>query len=244
MITSTHTHTYQYEYCNKKNGFNNYGFRSNQSRPYLGNTLGSATETETSSLSLYLSDGTVKTESNLPYRTNMGKGPNKKRNKTTKRGKGCYQSTDDGEEQPPSIGRRCQKSNKRRDNNQQQKNGNYNRGDNDYDTDDCKKLRKTLNADGLEIVEMSADGNCLFRSLSDQLFGDYGKMHYDVRAVVCDFMEQNKADFQVFLVFEDEDDEDQCEEDARDFDHYVGNMREQGQWGGNLEVVAAARLYR
>jgi hypothetical protein len=57
-------------------------------------------------------------------------------------------------------------------------------------------------------------------------------------------MEKNKEDFQVFLVFEDEDDEDQDEEDARDFEHYLENMRQLGEWGGNLEVVAAARLYQ
>lgn len=110
--------------------------------------------------------------------------------------------------------------------------------------DDYTKLMKTLDGDGLEIVEMSADGNCLFRSLSDQLFGDYGNAHFDVRSAVCDYMEKNKEDFQVFLVFEDENDEDQAEEDARDFEHYIENMRQEGEWGGNLEVVAAARRYQ
>lgn len=101
-----------------------------------------------------------------------------------------------------------------------------------------------MDTDGLEIVDMSPDGNCLFRSLSDQLFGDYGNAHFDVRSAVCDFMEQNEGDFRVFLVFEDEDDDDQDEEDARDFEDYIENMRHDGEWGGNLEVVAAARLYR
>eukprot|EP00536_Pseudo-nitzschia_multiseries_P002264 jgi/Psemu1/294765/fgenesh1_pm.30_\ len=121
---------------------------------------------------------------------------------------------------------------------------NNHKSNNYHDTKDCKRLRNTLDADGLEIVEMCADGNCLFRSLSDQLYGDYGKMHDEVRSAVCGFMEANKGDFQVFLVFEDEDDEDQNEEDARDFEDYIENMREQGQWGGNLEVVAAARCFR
>jgi len=82
-----------------------------------------------------------------------------------------------------------------------------------------------------------------FRSISDQLFGDHGKAHSCVRSAVCDFMEKNEGDFQVFLVFEDKDDKDQ-EEDARDFEDYIENMRRDGEWGGNLEVVAAARLYQ
>jgi OTU domain-containing protein 3 len=95
--------------------------------------------------------------------------------------------------------------------------------------------------DGLTIVDMNADGNCLFRALSDQLFGDYGNHHDEIRSDVCDFMADNQDDFKVFLVFEDDGEE---EEDAKDFESYLKNMREDGEWGGNLELVAAARLYR
>jgi len=155
----------------------------------------------------------------------MGKNPAKKRNKTNKKQKG--KNFDDGE----TGGR----------NNRRNNNGKYNKA---HYEDDYTKLKTTLETDGLEIVDMMPDGNCLFRSLSDQLFGDYGNSHADVRSAVCDFMEENEEDFKVFLVFEDEDDEDQDEEDARDFDHYIECMRQDGEWGGNLEVVAAARLYR
>ena len=156
----------------------------------------------------------------------MGKNANKKRNRNSKRPKGAYQSTDNGDEKPSSgRSRRCNKPKYAFE-------------------DDYTKLRTTLDADGLEIVDMDPDGNCLFRSLSDQLFGDCGNAHFDVRSAVCDFMEKNEGDFRVFLVFEDEDDEDQDEEDARDFEHYIENMRREGEWGGNLEVVAAARLYQ
>lgn len=87
---------------------------------------------------------------------------------------------------------------------------------------------------------MAADGNCLFRSLSDQIFWDYGNNHEEVRSDVCDFIEANEEEFSVFLVL-DEDEED---EDAASFEEYVANMRESSEWGGNLELVAAARLYR
>lgn len=88
---------------------------------------------------------------------------------------------------------------------------------------------------------MDADGNCLFRSISDQLYYDYGNNHGEVRSEVCDFMEMHKSDFQHFLVHDEDDDADV---DAADFETYVRNMRESGDWGGNLELVAAARLYR
>lgn len=97
------------------------------------------------------------------------------------------------------------------------------------------------NTDGLSVADMAADGNCLFRALSDQLYGDYGNMHEEIRSEICDYMEQHKDDFQVFLVLDD----DSCEEgdDGKDFESYIETMRGPAEWGGNLELVAAARLY-
>ena len=52
-------------------------------------------------------------------------------------------------------------------------------------------FRASLQADGrYSIVEMDADGNCLFRSLSDQLFHDHGNCHVDVRSAVCDYIQR------------------------------------------------------
>jgi hypothetical protein len=156
----------------------------------------------------------------------------KKRNKNTKRGaKQAYQSVDEGEEQPS----------------RRSKHNNSSKNKIEYyvsDDENYRKLQKNLDAENLVIIDMSPDGNCLFRSLSDQLYGDYGNRHSDVRETVCDYMEKNEVDFIVFLVFEDEDDDEQQEEDARDFEHYIESMRQEGEWGGNLEVVAAARLYQ
>lgn len=107
----------------------------------------------------------------------------------------------------------------------------------DY-TESDEKFRQTLEHDGLKIIiEMESDGNCLFRSLSDQLYWDHGAKHEDIRSEVCDFMESHEEEFSVFLVLDDDD------EDASDFNSYIASMRESGEWGGNLELVAAARLY-
>lgn len=88
---------------------------------------------------------------------------------------------------------------------------------------------------------MAADGNCLFRSLSDQLYFDYGSRHLEIRDDVVDYMEGHKDDFVVFLVLDDKDSND---EDAADFESYCNEMRNDGTWGGNLELVAASRMYR
>lgn len=79
----------------------------------------------------------------------MGKNAHKKRHKNnTRRPKGAYQSTDDGDDKPSSR--------KSKRNSKCGKKSKY-----DFDMGDTK-IRKTLDADGLEIAEMDADGNCFF----------------------------------------------------------------------------------
>ena len=105
---------------------------------------------------------------------------------------------------------------------------------------DDYELRKMIQGpDGRrDIIEMDADGNCLFRSISHQLYHDFGRRHDAVRHDVCKYLEENKDEFSIFLLL-DED-----EEDVRDFDSYVAEMREDGTWGGDVEIVCAARLYK
>ena len=54
----------------------------------------------------------------------------------------------------------------------------------------------------LNIREMVGDGNCLFRSISDQLTSSE-HAHFNVREALCDFVEANQPDFEPFI----EDDE-------------------------------------
>ena len=106
-----------------------------------------------------------------------------------------------------------------------------------YDDDD---FRRTLVADGNRTIrEMESDGNCLFRSLSDQLHGDRGDRHAGIRSDVCDYLAKSEEEFGVFLLLDDDE-----AEDVAEFDTYVDRMREDGEWGGNVELVAASRLYR
>jgi hypothetical protein len=105
---------------------------------------------------------------------------------------------------------------------------------------DDVEFRRQLEQDGtMSINDMTGDGNCLFRSLADQLYFDYGSKHKETRQDVCDYIDFMEAEFSEFLVL-DENEED---EDAANFGEYVRTMRTDGEWGGNLELVAAARLY-
>ncbi|TYZ57462.1 hypothetical protein PybrP1_010850 [[Pythium] brassicae (nom. inval.)] len=92
-------------------------------------------------------------------------------------------------------------------------------------------MRKLLATVGCKLFEVEADGNCLFRSIGDQLFGDQHQ-HPEIRKRIVDFIELKRDDFEPFM------------EDEEKFEHYCKRMREDGTWGGNQELYAAARLFQ
>ena len=102
--------------------------------------------------------------------------------------------------------------------------------------DDYSFRQKLTNNGEREIVDMIADGNCLFRSISHQLHNDFGQRHALVGEEICDFLEQNEDDFKVYLFLE--------ETDVCEFNNYVDQMRKDGEWGGDVEIVCAVRLYK
>jgi len=151
-----------------------------------------------------------------------------------KRGGGKYAAMDDDNSNIGEDARQGRRGGKKK------TRGGRNKARNQEMLHDDDVFRKTLLAQGsgsFSINEMAADGNCLFRSLSDQLFGDYGNRHDIIRQNVCSFLEDNEEEFAVFLLLDEHD------EDVADFDTYVGRMKEDGEWGGNVELVAAARYY-
>jgi OTU domain-containing protein 3 len=83
----------------------------------------------------------------------------------------------------------------------------------------------------LFVRDVGADGNCLFRALSDQLEGSQAH-HVRIRDEVVTYMAANPDDFAPFAAIE-----------ATDFSSYCSRMRRDGVWGGHLELVAASRCF-
>jgi len=99
------------------------------------------------------------------------------------------------------------------------------------DDDSDANFRTSLLNQGYDIKEMNADGNCLFRSIADQLlyhqhdsfvFGasKTNGMHVVVRQDVCNYLSQYKDEFQHFLLMDDDD------EDVFNVDQYIEKMRQ------------------
>ncbi len=100
-----------------------------------------------------------------------------------------------------------------------------------------EELWLSLLPDGSHINSMDPDGNCLFRSLSDQLNHDNGQAHDFTRHQITNHIWRHSDKFKDFLLLQDN------HEDISDLDSYIQKIVQNGEWGGNPELYAAAWLY-
>eukprot|EP00934_Nitzschia_sp_Nitz4_P000911 Nitzschia sp. Nitz4//scaffold44_size153857//76945//78900//NITZ4_002726-RA/size153857-augustus-gene-0.8-mRNA-1//1//CDS//3329552172//911//frame0 len=82
---------------------------------------------------------------------------------------------------------------------------------------------------GLEIQPQDGDGNCLFRAVSLQVYGD-PSMHAQVRAQCLDYMERDREHFSQFVTGEP-------------FDQYIARKRQDGVHANNPELQAISELF-
>lgn len=72
----------------------------------------------------------------------------------------------------------------------------------------------------LALRDVEGDGNCLFRALSDQIYGDQ-KRHPEMRKFTCDYLEAHEADLGYWASY--------CSfMDGEDYAGYVKRMRKSG----------------
>lgn len=102
------------------------------------------------------------------------------------------------------------------------------------------RMLEAMQARGLREKEIRADGHCLFSAVADQLEQlsiETGSVTADkpqekyrlVRAAAADYIQTHPDDFMPFL-----------EEPLPEFLHKV---RDTGEWGGQLELIALAKTY-
>lgn len=92
---------------------------------------------------------------------------------------------------------------------------------------DLAQLRLQLDVLGLKIIQVTADGNCFFRAVADQLEGNEEE-HTKYRNMVVQYILNHREDFEPFI------------EDDVPFDEYCKSMEKDGTWAGNLELQAAS----
>lgn len=103
----------------------------------------------------------------------------------------------------------------------------------------------------MNIRDVGGDGNCCFRALSDQLFGNENE-HLDIRQRTCQYMRQHRDEFQPFIAaLADQEEVGKKASEAKktnkksdSFDTYMKALEMQGTYADNASLVAFARLYQ
>lgn len=98
---------------------------------------------------------------------------------------------------------------------------------------EMEALRARLTPAGLEIVEIAADGHCLYRSLAHQL-SDSGEPtdYVTCRKTCAEYIRAHPSDFVPYLLGEGID------EDG--LPAYCERVEASAEWGGQLEITALA----
>lgn len=91
--------------------------------------------------------------------------------------------------------------------------------------------RTALDRMGFSLKPVEGDGNCLFRSVSHQVYGD-DSHHAIVRAAAVQYMRIEREWFRPFVASDD-----------REFDEYLQRMSRNGEWGDDPEIQAMCEIY-
>lgn len=95
-------------------------------------------------------------------------------------------------------------------------------------------LTAQLATAGLCLQRVAPDGNCLFRALADNMWGD-AERHIELRAACVREMLVRSHHYSAFLL-----EEDLFDLDVDGWSGYVEKMALSGTWGGNSELLAVA----
>ncbi|KZO97499.1 cysteine proteinase [Calocera viscosa TUFC12733] len=95
----------------------------------------------------------------------------------------------------------------------------------------ARHLDAQLRSMGLRVVPTEGDGNCLFRALSDQLYGT-DRHHATLRREICNWLADHPDRYRGFV------------DDDRSLEDHIAVMRQLGTYGGHLELSAFAHRFQ
>ena len=95
-----------------------------------------------------------------------------------------------------------------------------------------EKFQKKLELYNYDLHIVSGDGNCLFRSISDQIYGT-DKHNLIIREKCMDYIEKNSIFYSQYI-----------EGGEKQMPEYIKRKRKSGVWGDNMEIQALSEIYK
>ena len=96
--------------------------------------------------------------------------------------------------------------------------------------DGLKLLQQRAAATKVKVIHMEDDGNCQFRALATELYGDQ-KFHGTVRKTVCDRLASHAMEYSFYIG------------DDAEWQQYLAKMATPRTWGDELTLRAACDAY-
>lgn len=111
----------------------------------------------------------------------------------------------------------------------------------DLQAQEKHRMAAILKQRGLVEKEVRADGHCLYAATADQILQrgqdlkigsvlSFQEQYRTVRYVAADFIEKHADDYVPFL--------------EEDLDTYLDKIRDTGEWGGQIELMALSKAYK
>jgi len=97
--------------------------------------------------------------------------------------------------------------------------------------DQEEKIKKNIEKLHFFIKQMGRDGNCMFRAISDQVYGNE-EYHNIIREKCMDYLLIERDFFSQFV-----------EGGNKEFDNYIKMKRKSGVWGDDVELQAISEIY-
>eukprot|EP00535_Pseudo-nitzschia_heimii_P008185 CAMPEP_0197188646 /NCGR_PEP_ID=MMETSP1423-20130617/18199_1 /TAXON_ID=476441 /ORGANISM="Pseudo-nitzschia heimii, Strain UNC1101" /LENGTH=290 /DNA_ID=CAMNT_0042640537 /DNA_START=42 /DNA_END=914 /DNA_ORIENTATION=+ len=90
---------------------------------------------------------------------------------------------------------------------------------------ELEQIQAVLTPRQLKVIEVEADGHCLYRAVGAQT----GRTYTAIRSLCADTLLKHQDDFAPFCEYTD---------DVSSFEQYVHQVRDTAEWGGHLELRA------
>ncbi len=104
---------------------------------------------------------------------------------------------------------------------------------------EIEAIKKKIAPYNLRIIDISADGNCLYSAIADQMRRKYksDQDYKTIRMVCADYLKSHRADFEAFFAFG-------AEGDGVSYDAHVDLVKNSSEWGGQLEISAISHALK